>query len=62
MSHANQKIRSYAKEKNVWLWEIAEQVGVNDGNFSRKLRRELPDEERERIMQIIDEIHKNRSK
>ena len=57
---ANQKIRDYAKSKGVLLWEIAEKIGVNDGNFSRKLRRELPDEERERIMQIIDEIHKGR--
>ena len=54
---ANQKIRDYAKSKGVLLWEIAERVEVNDSNFSRKLRRELPDEEQERIMRIIDEIH-----
>ncbi len=56
----NQKIRNYAKSKGVLLWEIAEIIGVNDGNFSRKLRRELSNEEQARIMRIIDEIHKTR--
>jgi len=52
----NSKIRNRAKEAGVKLWEIADRYGVNDGNFSRKLRRELPDEDRDRILAIIDEI------
>jgi hypothetical protein len=38
------------------LWEVAEKYGVNDGNFSRKLRRELPAEEKQKIISIIDQI------
>ncbi len=52
----NSKIRNRAKEAGVKLWEIADRYGVNDGNFSRKLRRELPDKDRDRILAIIDEI------
>ena len=52
----NAEIRNRAKEAGVKLWEIADRDGVNDGNFSRKLRRELPEEERERILAIIDQI------
>lgn len=52
----NTEIRNRAKEAGVKLWEIAYRYGVNDGNFSRKLRRELPEEERKRILRIIDEI------
>ena len=52
----NAEIRNRAKEAGVKLWEIAYRYGVNDGNFSRKLRRELPEEERKRILRIIDEI------
>lgn len=52
----NKLIRERAQEKDVRLWQIAERVGVTDGNFSRKLRRELPEEERERILRLIDEI------
>lgn len=55
---ANERIKAAAKEHGVFLWQIAEKVGVNDGNFSRKLRKELPDEEKARIMAIIDELAK----
>ena len=53
---ANVGIRNAAKEAGVYLWQIAEQIGMNDGNFSRKLRRELPREEAERILVIIDQL------
>lgn len=54
----NDAIRATAKELGVKLWQIAERVGMNDGNFSRKLRRELPEDEQQRIIQIIHEIAK----
>lgn len=53
---ANQAIREAAKHNNVLLWEIAERLHIADGNFSRKLRRELPDEQREQILGIISDI------
>ena len=52
----NKIIRERAHVRGVRLWQIAERVGVTDGNFSRRLRRELADEERDRILAIIDEI------
>ena len=52
----NDAIRKAAKEKGVRLWQIAEKLGVNDGNFSRRLRRELPEEEQRRILGIIKEL------
>ena len=52
----NKDIREKAKECGVHLWQIAEVLGINDGNFSRKLRHELPDEEKEKIFKIIDEL------
>lgn len=53
---ANQDIRTAAKQNGVFLWEIADKLNVTDGNFSRKLRRELPAEEKRRIFSLIDEI------
>jgi hypothetical protein len=35
---------------------VAEACGVNDGNFSRKLRKELPQEEKQNILEIIDRL------
>lgn len=52
----NMEIRKAAKISGVHLWEVAERYGVNDSNFSRKLRRELPQEEREKILGIIDTL------
>lgn len=54
----NVEIRQAAKAAKVKLWQIAEVVGVNDGNFSRKLRHELPDDEKQRVLEIIDQLSK----
>lgn len=53
---ANLDIKAKAKQSGVFLWEIADKLNVTDGNFSRKLRRELPAEEKQRIFSLIDEI------
>ena len=55
---ANQDIRQQAKELGVKLWQVAEHCGLNDGNFSRRLRHELPPEEKVRIRSIISELAK----
>ena len=54
----NEKIRVAAKTAGVKLWQIAEVVGLSDGNFSRKLRHELPTEEQERILGVIEKLAK----
>ncbi len=52
----NEKIRAAAKREGVKLWQIADRLGINDGNFSRRLRHELGQEETEKILALIDEI------
>lgn len=52
----NQDVRQAAAGAGVKLWQIAEALGLADFNFSRKLRRELPDEEKEKIFSIIREL------
>lgn len=53
---ANMEIREKAKQAGVRLWEIADALGVNDGNFSRKLRKELSGEDKEKVLAIIDSL------
>ena len=53
---ANQDIRNYAQSKDVRLWEIADKLGINDGNFSRRLRKELPNSEKQKLYAIVDNI------
>ena len=57
---ANSDIRSTAKTKGVRLWEIAEFLNVSDPTMTRMLRRELPNEEKQRFFSIIDEIASKR--
>lgn len=52
----NVEIRNRAKERGVFLWEIAEKLGINDGNLSRRLRKELSGSQKEQIFGIIDEL------
>jgi len=55
---ANQTIREAAARSGVRLWQIAARLNLNDGNFSRRLRFELPKEEQEKILEIIAELAK----
>ena len=52
----NLEIRKIAKEHKVNLWEIAEKLNLMDCNFSRKLRKELSDNEKNKILKIINAI------
>lgn len=53
---SNLEIRGAAKRHGVCLWQIADALGVADANFSRKLRKELPDEEKTKILELIRRI------
>lgn len=54
----NQDIRRTAAGAGVKLWQIAEALGIADCSLSRKLRRELPPEEKQKIFGIIRELSK----
>lgn len=52
----NCDIRTAAKQKCVRLWELAERLRISEPTMTRKLRRELPADEKQRIFALIDEI------
>ncbi len=52
----NQDIRNEVTNAGLKLWQIAEKLGINDGNFSRMLRKELSDEKKAEIRAIIEEL------
>lgn len=52
----NQDIRRTASDAGVRLWQVAEELGVSDSSLSRKLRKELPTDEKERIFSIIERL------
>lgn len=55
---SNQDIRRVAAEARIKLWQIADALGMADCSFSRKLRKELSKEEKEKIFSIIRELSK----
>ena len=58
---ANERIRQAARECGVKLWQVAERWGCNDGNFSRKLRKEFSFCDTQRALKIISELKKGAS-
>lgn len=56
MEIANMDIRNIIKESNLKYWQVADALGLNDGNFSRLLRKELPREKKEEILQAINKL------
>jgi len=55
----NRDIKEEIKNAGLKYWQVAYAIGLNDGNFSRKLRTELPDSEKQRIRQAIKEIRES---
>lgn len=52
----NQDIRRMAAGNGVRLWQIAEALGMADCSLSRKLRKELPAEEKAKIFEVIEQL------
>lgn len=52
----NQDIRTEIKNAGLYLWQIADALGINDCTFSRRLRHELADKEKEKIRDIVAEL------
>lgn len=62
IQQANMDIRRAAASAGFYLWEVAAEVGVTDSTFSRKLRRELPENEKEAVFRAIERMRECRAK
>ena len=47
---ANTDIRAKAMMNGIMLCEVADELGILDSAFSRKLRKELPEQEKKRFL------------
>jgi DNA-binding Xre family transcriptional regulator len=50
---SNLEIRQAMRERRMFNYELAELLGISEFTLSRKLRKELPLEEKERILYLI---------
>lgn len=52
----NEEIRKAMHDKRVPAWMLADAEQVHENTVLRRLRHELPDEEKRRVLTVIDRI------
>lgn len=52
----NLDIRSYAKQKGVYLYEVAEFLGISEPTITRRLRTKLSNERKTELIETIDRV------
>lgn len=55
----NNLIREYAKKRGVYMYQIAEFLGIGEATINRWLRSELDSDKKELIINAIDSIFMN---
>lgn len=56
----NLDIRKAIEESNFKYWQVANKLGITDGNFSRLLRVELEKTDKNKILNAIEELKEER--
>lgn len=54
----NFEIRQAMKENRLFSYEVAAALGIADSTMSRKMRKELDAEEKQKILEVIDKLAK----
>lgn len=54
----NFEIRQAMKENRLFSYEVAAALGIADSTMSRKMRKELDVEEKQKILEVIDKLAK----
>lgn len=52
----NEFIKNAIVSNGLHQWEVADALGVHESTLCKKLRYELPDDEKARILKTIEEI------
>ena len=54
MANANIEIREKIKAAGLYMWQVADALGIQDSNFSRLLRKELSERDRAHVLAAIE--------
>lgn len=55
------EVKALIKSNGLKCWQVAEAWGMNDGNFSRKLRKPFSEDDVCRLNKIISKLKENAS-
>lgn len=61
MLKANADVREKARELKIPFWAVAEAMSISEASMTRMLRRELPEPEKQKIFEIIEQIHSEKA-
>lgn len=56
----NNDIKDSIKNAGLYQWMVAEQINMAESTFYRKMRHELPEEEKKKIYSAIEELKKQK--
>ena len=56
MKKTNVKLREQMQKLHVPVWAVADVIGVHENTLLRRLRKELPENDRAHLMQIVEQI------
>lgn len=54
----NEKIKEALKNKGLRQWQLAEMLGISEQTICRRMRKELPLDEQEKMLSIIKDHKK----
>lgn len=52
----NKDFRTYAKEKGVCLWQVAQALGISEPTMTRRMRRELSQQDKRAMRDMVDAL------
>lgn len=52
----NADIKNKLKEAKIFQWQLADKLLISEMSLVRKLRYELPQEEKQKLLKIIEEL------
>jgi transcriptional regulator with XRE-family HTH domain len=56
MKRPNDDIRLFVRQKGLYLYEVAEQLGISEITLSRWLRKPLKEEKKQAIIKAVNEL------
>lgn len=62
MFQTNRDVRLAISDAGFYLWQVAETLGVTDSTFSKKLRREMPADEKDTVLRAVERMKEQRER
>ena len=57
----NRELKDYIKSRGVYLWQVAAKLGVSDITFTKRLRFELSEKDKAKILAAAEELAKEKA-